>query len=154
MAVALSVRNVSAHKGCYQKAALRDLARRVCDGEGVPGDVEVSVLFCGDAAIRKLNADYAGKDEATDVLSFEQAGIHADTGPRVLGDIVISLDTVQSRCDGDADGMRHEVQLLFCHGLLHLIGFDHGDARGRRTMIEKQAAYLRCTRRDAWFRGH
>ncbi len=154
MGVTLAVRNTSAYKGCYEKATLKDIAGRVCRGEGVPGDVEISVLFCGDAAMRKLNAEFAGKDEATDVLSFEQSGYTPDAGPSPLGDIVISLETVHDRCDGDADAIRHEVRLLFCHGLLHLIGFDHHDAQGRKAMIDKQAAYLGCDRTAAWFRSH
>jgi len=152
--VTLAVRNTSAHKGCYTKADLEDIARRVCASEGVPGDVEISVLFCGDAAIRKLNAAYGGKDEATDVLSFEQSGVHPEEGPRALGDVVISLDTVHARCGGDAAAVRHEARLLFCHGLLHLIGFDHDSDGARGIMIEKQAKYLGCKRVDAWFRGH
>lgn len=154
MGVTLAVRNTSARKNCYQKPALKSIAERVCAGEGVPGDFEISVLFCSDASIRKLNARYGGHDEATDVLSFEQSGGPSEDGPRPLGDIVISLDTVHDRCGGRVAAMRSEVQLLFCHGLLHLIGFDHGSALGRRIMIEKQAKYLGCSLKDAWFRGH
>ena len=154
MGVALAVRNTSAYKGCYERSALKDIAASVCRGEGVLGEVEVSVLFCNDASIRALNAKYGGKDEATDVLSFEQSGIHPEQGPRPLGDIVISLETVHERCGANAEAMRHEARLLFCHGLLHLIGFDHRDAKGRKAMIEKQAAYLGCARKEAWFRGH
>jgi len=152
--VTLAVRNTSAYTGCYKKSALRDIAARICGGEGVPGDVEISVLFCGDASIRALNAKFGGKDEATDVLSFEQSGFCPLDGPRPLGDIVVSLDTVHDRCEGDLEAMQHEVRLLFCHGLLHLIGFDHNDTQGRQTMIDKQAAYLGCARGAAWFRGH
>ena len=154
MGVALAVRNTARITGSYSIAALKKIPARVCDGEGVPGDVEVSVLFCGDNAIRKLNEQYAGKDEATDVLSFEQSGIYPDDAPRPLGDIVVSLETVRDRCDGKARAMRNEVQLLFCHGLLHLLGYDHADAKARDIMIDKQAGYLGCTREAAWFSGH
>lgn len=154
MGVSLAVRNTSAHKRCYRKSGLAGVAARVCAGEGVPGDVEISVLFCGDGAMRDLNKRFAAKDETTDVLSFAQSGRFTETGARPLGDIVISLETVHARCGGDADAMRREVNLLFCHGLLHLLGFDHQDARGRDIMIDKQAAYLECARAAAWFRGH
>lgn len=154
MGVALAVRNTSRITGSYSTAALRKLAARVCDGEGVPGDVELSVLFCGDNAIRKLNGQYAGKDEATDVLSFEQAGTFPPDTMRPLGDIVVSLETVRERCGGKVRAMRDEVQLLFCHGLLHLLGYDHADAKARDIMIEKQAKYIGCTREAAWFSGH
>ncbi|NUM54265.1 MAG: rRNA maturation RNase YbeY [Candidatus Hydrogenedentes bacterium] len=154
MGVTLAVRNATSRAKCYEKPALKAIAEKVCAGEGVPGDVEISVLFCTDASIRNLNVRYGGKDEATDVLAFEQSGIHPEDGPRPLGDIVISLDTVHARCGGKAKAMRDEVKLLFCHGLLHLIGFDHNDARGRQAMIDRQAKYLGCSRGDAWFRGH
>lgn len=154
MAVTLALRNSSTFKGCYETPALRKIAESVCTGEGVPGDVEISVLFCGDGTIRKLNARYGGEDAPTDVLSFEQSGIHPESGPRPLGDIVISLETVHRRCKGKMRAVRHETQLLFCHGLLHLIGFDHHDAKGRRVMINKQAKYLGCTREAAWFPAH
>lgn len=154
MGVALAVRNTSRITGSYSTTALKKLSARVCDGEGVPGDVELSVLFCGDKAIRKLNEQYAGKDEATDVLSFEQSGAFTADSARPLGDIVISLETVRDRCDGKSRVMRGEVQLLFCHGLLHLLGYDHADAKARNIMIAKQAEYLGCTREAAWFSGH
>ena len=154
MGVALAVRNTSRITGSYSIAALKKLAARVCDGEGVPGDVEVSVLFCGDKAIRKLNKQYAGKDEATDVLSFEQSGAFPTGTARHLGDIVVSLETVRERCGGKVRAMREEVQLLFCHGLLHLLGYDHADAKARDIMVGKQAKYLGCTRDAAWFSGH
>lgn len=154
MGVALAVRNTSRITGSYSTTALKKLAARVCDGEGVPGDVELSVLFCGDKTIRKLNEQYAGKDEATDVLSFEQSGTSTAETTRPLGDIVVSLETVRERCGAKARAMRAEVQLLFCHGLLHLLGYDHADAKAREIMIAKQAEYLGCTREEAWFSGH
>lgn len=154
MGVALAVRNTSRITGSYSTAALKKLAARVCDGEGVPGDVELSVLFCGDKTIRKLNEQYAGKNEATDVLSFEQSGSFPSDAARPLGDIVVSLQTVRERCGAKVSAMRDEVQLLFCHGLLHLLGYDHADAKARDIMIAKQAEYLGCTREAAWFSGH
>ena len=154
MPVVLAVRNETVIRGCHRTAELKKIAAAVCRGEGVPGAVEISGFFCSDATIRSLNAQFGEKDEATDVLSFEQGGLHAPEGPRTLGDIVISLETVQRRCGGVKSAMRHEVRLLFCHGLLHLIGFDHDNAKSRKIMIRRQAEYLDCTEDEAWFRGH
>ena len=154
MAVVLAVRNETAIRGYHQTADLKKIATAVCKGEGVPGAVEISLLFCTDDAIRRLNATYGEKDEATDVLSFEQSGLYAPKGPRQLGDIVISLDTVQRRCKNNRRDMQHEIRLLFCHGLLHLLGFDHANLKSRKIMIAKQAEYLGCSHDDAWFRGH
>ncbi|MBI4560034.1 MAG: rRNA maturation RNase YbeY [Candidatus Hydrogenedentes bacterium] len=122
-------------------AGLRTLARHVCGGEGLETDVEISLVLCDDAFIRSLNRRYRRRDRATDVLSFGQSAPDA-CGPAVLGDIVISLETVAQRCGGDSGKAREEVRTLFCHGLLHLLGYDHVRTRERGEMTAKQAEYL------------
>ena len=149
--VRLAVQQESARKySLYRRDVLQRLARRICEGEGVAApEVEVSVLFCDDDRIQALNRAYRNKNKATDVLSFEQ-----DAGPvpgiRVLGDIVISLETVEGRNDGDRARMRDDVRLLFCHGMLHLLGYDHATAAERRCVAEKQAQYLGVNTSAAW----
>ncbi len=150
MKINLAVQQNSTRKRLYRRDALERLAERICSGEGVDAtEVEVSVLFCDDAEIKALNKAYRGKNKATDVLSFEQ-----ETGPvpgvRVLGDIVISLETVEDRGEGRIEAMRADVRLLFCHGMLHLLGYDHATAAERRCMTEKQALYLGVDNDAAW----
>lgn len=150
MKVNLAVQQNSTRKRLYRRDALERLAEKICAGEGVDAaEVEVSVLFCDDAEIKALNKAYRGKNKATDVLSFEQ-----ENGPvpgvRVLGDIVISLETVEERGNGSAEAMRADVRLLFCHGMLHLLGYDHATAAERRCMTEKQALYLGVNYDAAW----
>lgn len=149
MTVTVQVRNDSRFKRVYRSDVLRKCAERVCTGEGVRGDVEVSVLFCDDPFIRELNRDYRDIDKPTDVLSFEQEDVPG-VRPRPLGDIVISLETVDAHCQSDRPLMRDEVNLLFCHGLLHLLGYDHQNAEQRRHMQQKQSHYLGTTPEDAW----
>ena len=160
MEVTLGVRNESTRKRLYRRDALRRLASRVGDGEGLAEPSEISVLFCDDARMAELNGRYRNKKRPTDVLSFEQepvSGRSAGAGapiavgvPVVLGDIVISLETVEHNCGGDRTLMREEVSLLFCHGLLHLLGCDHATKREREEMIEKQARYLGVSQKAAW----
>jgi probable rRNA maturation factor len=150
MKINLAVQQNSTRKRLYRRDALERLAERICSGEGVDAtEVEVSVLFCDDEEIKALNKAYRGKNKATDVLSFEQ-----ETGPvpgvRVLGDIVISLETVEDRGEGRIEAMRADVRLLFCHGMLHLLGYDHATAAERRCMTEKQALYLGVDNDAAW----
>jgi probable rRNA maturation factor len=146
------LRNESSRKGLYRADALKRLARRVCEGEGVGQNAELSVLFCDDEAIRGLNRRYRGKNEPTDVLSFGQLAEvgGADEKQLVLGDIVISLETVEHRCAGDRPAMADEVRLLFCHGLLHLLGCTHQSAGERKAMGAKQAEYLEIDAGSAW----
>lgn len=149
MAVMLDVRNESRRKRLCRRDALERLAKRVCAGEGLRGKNELSLLFCDDSLIKKLNRTYRKKDRPTDVLAFEQDPVSAPP-PRVLGDIVISLETVERNCRADRKRMRSEVDLLLCHGLLHLLGYDHATANERTAMTDKQARYLERSKQAAW----
>lgn len=165
MSVVVFVRNESSHKRVPRTAELRRLAEHVCDGEKMTGALEVSVLFCGDVAIAELNRKYRHKDTPTDVLAFAQTPA-SEPQPwtvgvlRPLGDIVISLDTVARRCTGPEDeglfraAMRQEIRLLFCHGLLHLLGLGHASEKTRAEMNVKQARYLGIGQEAAWHFPH
>mgnify|MGYP002624701994 CR=1 FL=1 len=149
MGVAVGVRNESARKRVVRRDRLSRLAERICEGESLTGDIEISVLFCDDPAMAELNRQYGEHSGATDVLSFEQPA-QAGGGHRLLGDVVISLETAERNCAGDRTSLRNEVDLLFCHGVLHLLGYDHGTARERERMNQKQAEYLGVSTNAAW----
>jgi len=85
---------------------------------------EVTIALISDAAMRRLNARFRGKDVPTDVLSFP-----ADV-PGVLGDIAIAKGVAarQAARLGHADRIEHRVLAL--HGLLHLLGYDHDTDMG------------------------
>lgn len=148
--ITLQTRNESSRKGLHRGDALRRLAGRVLAGEGADGAFELSVLFCDDPFIAELNKTYRGKRGPTDVLAFDQEPAETPDGARVLGDIVISLETVERFCKGDPAAMRAEVRLLFCHGLLHLLGHEHGTPEGRKAMQERQAGHLGVSPALAW----
>ncbi|HEY0393415.1 MAG TPA: rRNA maturation RNase YbeY [Candidatus Elarobacter sp.] len=123
----------------------------------------VSLTFVRDPAMRELNRAHRGKDAPTDVLSFPihppdafdraaqtrpraRAGgvpeAHADGPERMLGDIVISVDTaLRQAADYDAP-LEREVQRLLIHGVLHLAGHDHlePDERARMEAEERRLA--------------
>ena len=90
-----------------------------------PSEVEVSIVFVDDTHIAALNREYRGLDTPTDVLSFpmDDPGIPGDE-PVPLGDIVISLETVERETQ-DLAGFLNYLALLVVHGLLHLLGYDH-----------------------------
>lgn len=96
-------------------------------------DAELSVLLTDDRTIQTLNREHRQKDKPTDVLAFPlpDAG-HGE--PRLLGDVVISLDTAQRQADGRRRMLLNEVRFLLAHGLLHLVGFDHDTAPRKRRM--------------------
>jgi probable rRNA maturation factor len=142
----------------FRRDDLLWLAERVCAGERAAerlGDAaELSVLFCDDPFIAELNRTYRHVDDPTDVLSFGPSPeIKTAPGkPAVLGDIVVSLETVERRCGGDRAAMRKEIRLLLCHGLLHLLGSQHDTAGAQTRMAAKQAQYLGMEVNAAWGR--
>lgn len=148
MKVTLSVLNRSGCKPLCRRSTLERLAGRVCAGEGRRGTAELSLLLTGDAEIARLNAAFRSTPAPTDVLSFSPPSGPAGAG--LLGDIVISMETVARRCRSDRGRMRDEFLLLFCHGLLHLLGYDHASVSERRRMQEKQAHYLDIAVDAAW----
>ena len=81
---------------------------------------EVSLVLTDDAAIRRLNRDYRGKDAATNVLSFPTI-----EAPGLLGDIVLARETIMREAADKGASFKSHVTHLIIHGLLHLLGHDH-----------------------------
>ena len=98
------------------------------------GAGEVSVLFCADARMRRLNRRYRGKDRSTDVLAFP-AG---EGGNGFLGDIVISIPYAGREARRRSDSRAREVDRLLLHGFLHLMGYDHETDDGEMEALERR----------------
>jgi probable rRNA maturation factor len=109
------------------EAAAVELAGRVLRAEGID-DGELGIAFVGEDEMRSLKRDHLGVDEVTDVLSFpiDGRGGVLDGVPRVLGDVVLCPKVVGS-----------EWRWPLTHGLLHLLGYEHGDE-----MEAREAAML------------
>lgn len=106
---------------------------------------ELSIALVGDREIRKLNAGYRHKDEPTDVLSFP-AGDALPSGPRLLGDVVISVERAEKQASERKRTLAQEIESLLIHGILHLLGYDHErtreEARVMRALERKVARFL------------
>jgi probable rRNA maturation factor len=109
--------------------------RRVLHGAaqalGVAG--EVALVVAGDRLLQRLNRDYRGKDEPTDVLSFQGDG--KEDG---LGDIVISVDTAERNARSLGRSLPQELEVLALHGFLHVLGHDHETDDGTMDRIERR----------------
>jgi probable rRNA maturation factor len=123
-------------------ASLKKTAQRLLEAVGCP-DALVSVVLVGDAAMRTLNRTYRGKDRTTDVLSFPLDAAPRDaSGPRLLGDIIISVDRARRQAASYDATIRREIERLLIHGILHLLGHDHHrhDERARMEREERRLA--------------
>jgi probable rRNA maturation factor len=95
---------------------------------------EVTVLLTTDAAIRKLNRRFRGRNEATDVLSFPAEGVGAE---KIAGDVAISVPSALRQAAGQGHSLSTEIKVLILHGVLHLAGHDHEADAGQMERRER-----------------
>ncbi|MBV8638666.1 MAG: rRNA maturation RNase YbeY [Candidatus Eremiobacteraeota bacterium] len=116
--------------------ALKATMRTLLNAVGEP-DSAISVTIVNDDAIREINREHRGKDKPTDVLSFPLEP-EPFSQERLLGDIVISIDTARRQAaDYDAPVQR-EIDRLLIHGLLHVLGHDHMEPEERDVMEREE----------------
>jgi len=108
-----------------EEAAAEELARSVLAQEGIE-DGELGIAFVGPEEIRRLKREHLGIDEATDVLSFpvDRRDEVPDGVPRQLGDAVVCPQVVGEEWRGP-----------LVHGLLHLLGYEHGPEMEARERV-------------------
>lgn len=90
-----------------------------------PAHGEVSLVLTDDAAIRMLNRDWRNIDKATNVLSFPATRPFGGAPLSLLGDIVISYETLARESIEENKPFLHHLAHLTVHGFLHLLGYDH-----------------------------
>jgi probable rRNA maturation factor len=115
--------------------ALEKIAGTLCDKD-------VELIITDDATIQTLNHTHRGKDTATDVLSFPLEGISDEIVllGMPLGSIVIAESFVRRKALELGHTPQEELSLLFIHGMLHLLGYDHENDEGE--MREKEKALI------------
>lgn len=142
----------NAQKKVRVPTGLRMLIRRSCiavlRNEGFAGPAEISVTFVDNEEIRKLNAQYRDKDMETDVLSFPMSSegeydTNLDTGAKILGDIVLSIEKAVEQADLYGHSLSREVGYLTVHSMLHLLGYDHMEPLDKVHMREREELVMR-----------
>lgn len=96
---------------------------------------DFELLIVNNDTIKRLNKEYRNKDKATDVLSFP---FNLDFEYAPLGSIIISADFVKQKAKEFNHKIEDELQLLFIHGLLHLLGYDHEVDNGEHRRKEEE----------------
>ena len=118
----------------YESLAVKCLAH--VREAGVPCDGAVAVMLANDIKVAELNAQFRGKQGATNVLSFPGAGDDH------LGDIAIALETCHKEAAEKKIAFDDHVAHLIVHGLLHLAGYDHVDDRDAEIMEALESKIL------------
>ncbi len=96
---------------------------------------DIELIFTNNEEIQILNKEHRNIDKATDVLSFP---LEFDMPNMPLGSIVISIDYVEEKAKEYNHSFNDELKLLFIHGLLHLLGFDHEIDNGEQRQKEEE----------------
>lgn len=141
----------------YEKV-YQDVISTVMSYFECPYDYEISLLLVDNKSIHEINLDTRGIDNATDVLSFPNIDFinpasfddfdetndcfEPDTGELILGDIVLSVEKVNSQAKEYGHSVIREYAFLICHSILHLLGFDHIEEEDRVIMEQKQSEIM------------
>jgi len=130
----IEVRNLQ-RKHKIDQGLIRDKSKAILALCGLK-DVELSILIVNNQRIQGLNKQYRGINKPTDVLSFPMMGTEFNSVPPVqpeglsaqpllLGDVVLSMEKIESQAREQGHSAECELMMLLTHGILHLIGYDH-----------------------------
>ncbi len=100
---------------------------------------DLALAFVSDKEIQALNKQYRQKDAPTDVLSFSYL---EDQDDETIGELIISLETAERQAKEQKHALEQEVQVLFVHGLLHILGYDHEEAEDLQEMRQLEQKVL------------
>ncbi|MDA3046087.1 rRNA maturation RNase YbeY [Campylobacter sp. VBCF_06 NA8] len=103
-------------------------------------DDAVELVFVRSEEMREINKNSRGIDKTTDVLSFPLENVPFGGDTRLMGSVVINLDLVEQKSLEFSHSNNDEIALLFTHGLLHILGFDHEIDNGQ--MREKECEII------------
>jgi probable rRNA maturation factor len=110
-------------------------------------DFDLGILLTDNQAIQCFNRDFRSKDEPTDILSFPfhpdlQAGqriIVESEDDKNVGDLIISLEYIKELCEQENKTINEHLRTLLCHGICHLLGYDHYTESTDKIMKEKES---------------
>lgn len=131
------------------QAALVTMLDRVLAEDGVDDGASLALVLADDLLLRELNLRHRDVDAPTDILSFpadEGEAFPAPEGePPFLGDIVVSVESVERQAEEAGLGAGEELSHVVLHGLLHLLGYDHEETADEAKMKAREEAVLGAT---------
>jgi probable rRNA maturation factor len=136
------------------ESLLASVARFSLDAMRVNPAVELSILVVTEEVMSELHERWMDEPGPTDVLSFPMDELAEesrrpdapDTGPALLGDIVLCPDFAKAQARKAGHTLADELHLLAVHGVLHLLGYDHAEPEEEQEMFGLQARLLESWR--------
>ena len=129
------------------EVALQRLAIYALDRLHVHPDAELGIVLVDEGAMEQLHVQWMDEPGPTDVLSFPMDELRPGTDEvmtpaGLLGDIVLCPQVAASQATAAGHSLSDELVLLTCHGLLHLLGFDHAEPDEEKEMFGIQGEIL------------
>lgn len=129
------------------ESVLQRLAAFALNRLFVNPEADLSIVLVDEAAMEQLHVEWMDEPGPTDVLSFPMDELRpgsedAITPAGLLGDIVLCPQVALVQAEAARHGVRDELLLLTCHGLLHLLGFDHATPEEEAEMFGLQREIL------------
>ena len=133
----------------YEKFDIKGLNLILCDEKypAILGEIlaelsddAVELVFVRSEEMREINKNSRKIDKTTDVLSFPLENVPFGGDIKLIGSVVINLDLVEQKSLEFSHSNDDEIALLFTHGLLHILGFDHEIDNGE--MREKECEII------------
>ncbi|HEX2902777.1 MAG TPA: rRNA maturation RNase YbeY [Jatrophihabitans sp.] len=127
------------------ESAIVSMARHVLDALGINPLAELSILVVDSEAMSTLHKQWMDLDGPTDVMAFpmdtldDKPGMEAEPGPALLGDVILCPEVAATQAQAAGHSTDSELLLLTAHGVLHLLGYDHGDADAEQEMFGLQS---------------
>ena len=123
------------------------LASFALDAMHVSPDAELAIVLVDEGAMEQLHVQWMDEPGPTDVLSFPMDELRPGTEenptpPGLLGDIVLCPQVAETQAAAAKHSTMDELQLLTCHGVLHLLGYDHAEPDEKAEMFGLQGTLL------------
>lgn len=148
--------DIEVHEGVISpldEEEFSNLCELVLSAEGVDRECYVSISLVDDEEMRDINAEWRGIDRVTDVVSLECERPDdpdlADGEPCQLGDIILAPSYIAHQAAEFGSTTADECRLLFVHGMLHLLGYDHLEDEEAEVMEAREDELLALAKTDA-----
>lgn len=134
---------------CRFRQIFKDLGQKISNDLKLESFYQVDVTILGQEEMAHLNNEFRQINEPTDVLSFpflskeEIKNLKESKHPVSLGEIIICHEVAKKQAENNKTPLTHEMRLLFVHGFLHLLGYDHGNNKEHEEMFSLQEKLLK-----------